>query len=248
MSTAEIASDWTDPGDDFLVSQRNYDGSIMDGFTTASEKNPLFNGGQPQTGYGTITDFDRSLDQNRSNIDLNFAELKIWTAASSNEAGAYGELLSHSDLGLASLNLNETPAWAEKPLVATQLASNFTLDDGRSRVLAPPMATPSVAPSEMQIGVLDLVDAMAAFGNGLADQSDPQHSNASGDTALQTKTAAFVSHNTTSQLAQALSQFDANGNAVLGLAGQNNAVTGLTASDSTKPTDNGAGLLAVGKG
>ncbi len=230
MSNTEIEAGWIDPGDAFLVSPRNHDGGTRNASTAAIEATPLFSADQPLNGYESITDIDRVLDQGRSHVDLNFADLKIWTATASNETSAYGEVLLQPVQLLASQQLNDT------------------LDDGRTRALAPVTAMLSVTPSEMQIGVLSLVDAMAAFGNGLADQSGDPQSASEAPPALQTSASVFVSHNTTSQLVQALRQFDANGNAITSQSGQHTAVNGLAATDSGKPADNSSGLLAVGRG
>jgi hypothetical protein len=221
MSTTAIDAGWIDPGDAFLVSLRNYHGNTTDAFTIAIEANPLFSANQPLSGYEAITDIDRVLDQGRSNVDLNFADLKIWTATASNETSAFGEVLLQPEHELASQQLNGT------------------LDGGRNRLLAP---------SEIQMGVLSLVDAMAAFGNGLADQRSDPHPVSETSHGLQSSAAVFVSPNTTSQLVHALRQFDANGNAITGQSGQHTAVNGLAATDSGKPADNSGGLLAVGRG
>ena len=230
MSTTEIEAGWIDPGDAFLVSLRNHDGRTRDAFTAAIEATPFFSGNPPQNGYEAITNIDGVLDQGRSNVDLNFADLKIWTATASHETSAYGDVLLQPDQVLTSQQLNDT------------------LDDGRTRALAPATAMLSVTPSELQMGVLSLVDAMAAFGNGLADQGGEPHPVSESSHALQTSASVFVSPNTTSQLVQALRQFDANGNAITGQSGQHTAVNGLAATDSGKPADNSGGLLAVGRG
>jgi hypothetical protein len=100
----------------------------------------------------------------------------------------------------------------------------------------------------MQMGVFGLVDAMAAFGQTHANRKFDLYEEAGSATPLERARAATVGNSTASQLAQALSQFDANGRPVLNLASQQTTVAGLTANDSGKLADNTAGLLTVGKG
>ena len=160
-----------------------------------------------------------------------------------------------------SLDLNATPTSSKDNGNTIGLVSSYQTSDGHTQALAdvwfvadkPTAASQApavltVTPTDMQMGVFGLVEAMAAFGQNHANRKFDLYEEAGSATPLERARAATVSNSTASHLAQALSQFDANGRPVLTLASQQTTVAGLTANDSGKLADNTAGLLTVGKG
>ncbi len=93
----------------------------------------------------------------------------------------------------------------------------------------------------MQAGVYGLVDAMAAFGQRHANKPFELYE-AQGDSSdQQSRVAGSASLNTTSQLVQALRQFDANGNPI---SQASHTVAALAGADSHKPPES-TGVLAI---
>jgi hypothetical protein len=149
------------------------------------------------------------------------------------------------------------------------LISSYTTSDGEKHLMAdvtfaavnpsaptPTLASPasqksqavlSVEPTVMQQGVASLVDALSSFGQKATFKNDPGLSTDTASTTATSGTRAAITtiSSTTSQLVQALRQFDANGNPIAGPA---NAVNGLNTTDPSKTAANAAGVLAIGRG
>jgi hypothetical protein len=260
-SGQQTATGWIDPGDGFLVLDRNHDGSINDGSELFGDATLLSSGIKARNGYEALADFDTNRDGRISNGDINFADLKIWTDANSNGFNDYGELQSLSDLNIVSLDLNAAPTSTKDNGNTIGLISSYQTNDGRTQALAdvwfvadkptPVSHAPAaltVTPTDMQMGVFGLVDAMAAFGQSHANRKFNLYDEAESATPLERARAATVGSSTASQLAQALSQFDANGRPVLNLPSHQTTAAALTANETGKLADNTAGLLTVGKG
>jgi hypothetical protein len=222
----------------------------------------LSSGKKTSNGYEALAELDSNLDGRISSADINFADLKVWTDTNSNGITDAGELLAMQDLGIVSLDLQATSTTVKDNGNTIGLVSSFEDASGNNRTLADvwfvtdkqntAAATPNqiltVEPTPMQAGVFGLVDAMAAFVESGAAKNfdlygDGTQATASAQTAATGGASLFSS---TSQLAQALSQFDANGKPVRLVAAEP-VVAELTLTDS-KPRDSANGFLAIGNG
>jgi hypothetical protein len=225
MTSAANATGWVDPGDGFLSLSRYHDGSISDA------PDP-----RGANGYQVLADMATSHDSHAVSTDIDFADVKVWTAVASNGATDHDKT---AHLVSASTANDRRPpvlvdAWfqADKPLATAATPAPGPL---------------TVAPTEMQMGVADLVAAMTQFGQNPMAKGTDLSSDASG-ADVSRATASVGASNLTSQLVQALRQFDSYGNPVLPHAGQRSTVSGLAEYDTGKPADNIAGMLTVGKG
>ena len=258
----QVATGWTDPGDGFLVLDRNHDGLINDGTELFGDSTFLANGKKANDGYQALADMDSNHDGFISNTDINFADLKVWTDTNSNGITDAGELLTLQDLGVVSLDVNATPTSTKDNGNTLGLVSNYQTNDGNTHTLAdvwfvadkPKAASaittpnlPPIAPTEMQMGVTSLVDALASYGHHHIIRKLDMYADEGNEAFPRTASPVSMS-STTNQLVQALSQFDANGNQVVGQNNQQSTIAGLAATDPNKQTDSTAGLLTVGKG
>ena len=225
MTTAANASGWVDPGDGFLSLSRHHDGSISD----APDQ-------RGANGYHVLADIATSHDVHAVHTDIDLANVKVWTAMASN--GAIEHDTSAPLVSASTANDRRPPVLAE---------AWFQTDKPLSTAAKPAPSPLTVAPTEMQLGVADLVAAMTQFGQNPMVKGSDHSSNASCADVMRA-TASVGSSNVTSQLVQALSQFDANGNTVLRHAGQRSTVAGLANYDTDKPANHSAGMLTVGKG
>lgn len=254
---------WADPGDGFLVLDRNHDGKINDGSELFGDATLRTNGQKATDGYAALADLDSNRDGQISLGDINFADLKIWTDSNSNGVSDPDELHALSDYAITSLNLATTSTTNLENGNVVGLVSNYQTDDRQTHGMADvwfqadrnkavlaataPQAMLSIEPTPMQMGVAGLVDAMASYGHHRADRKLDFYADEVDDATL--RTAAPVNRSsTTNQLVQVLSQFDANGNQIMGQNSRQNAVASLTATDPSQPPDNTAGLLTIGKG
>jgi hypothetical protein len=260
-SGQKTATGWADPGDGFLVLDRNHDGTINDGSELFGDATWLSSGKKAANGYEALADLDSNLDGRISNSDINYADLRVWTDANSNGVTDAGELHTLQDLNILGLDLLATSTSINDNGNTVGLISSFEDREGNRRTMADvwfitdkPSAVAvdspmlAVEPTPLQAGVYGLVDAMAAFG-----QSD-SFKNLEMDAKAQTAASGFQSGNSggltlssaANQLAQALSQFDSNGQPV-SLAAAEQTLLGLSSTDGRPrgPTD---GLLAVGNG
>jgi hypothetical protein len=165
-------------------------------------------------------------------------------------------------MGIAKLDLQATSTSLKDNGNTVGLVSSFEDREGNLRTMAdvwfvtdkqsatpgapPPILT--VEPTPLQAGVFGLVDAMAAFGRGETSQSFGITADAPVVAAgVQADNSARLTlSSTASQLAQALSQFDANGRPVALVAAEQ-TLLGLAPTDA-KPRDPAAGLLFEGNG
>ena len=225
MTPAANATGWADPGDGFLNLSRHHDGSISDAADPRGAN-----------GYQMLADMATSHDSHAVSTDIDFADVKVWTAVASNGA---------KDQDSAAHLFSASTANDRRPPV---LADAWFQTDKPLEAAATPAPGPlTVASSEMQMGVADLVAAMTQFGqNPMAKGTDLSSDAIAADVSR--ATASVGASNLTSQLVQALSQFDSYGNPVLQHAGQRSTVSGLAEYDTGKPADKIAGMLTVGKG
>lgn len=236
MTEAASVTGWTDPGDGFLVLKRKHDGSVDHGSERLVDATLLPGDNNASSGYQLLSDLGTGYDSRPINTDINFADLKVWTALASDGTG------DSYDAGTIGLVSSDPFKNRQLPVLA-----DVWLPSDKPQHTAATRSELTVAPTDMQLDVAGLVDAMAHFGNNpLLKGADVSADG--GDTAVLRTTAPVVASNLTRQLVLALSQFDANGNAVLGQATQQNTFSGLTESDPSKPPHNTAGLLTVGKG
>ena len=172
---------------------------------------------------------------------------------------------SLSDLGIVSLDLNATPGSTKDNGNTVGLVSSYQTDDNQTHTLAdvwfvadrpkPEVQAAAVAPgvlsatpTEMQMGVFGLVDAMSTFKRFHANKKFDLYEESIDPQILQGVKAGFPLSSTINQMVLALSQFDANGNQIMGQNIQQNAVSALTAPDSSKRPGNTVALLAIGNG
>ena len=257
----QIATGWTDPGDGFLVLDRNHDGTINDGSELFGDATWLSDGNKASNGYEALAELDSNLDGQISNSDFNFADLRVWTDANSNGLTDSGELLSLQDMGIASLDLQATSTSFKDNGNSVGLVSSYQDREGNSHTMADvwfvtdkPNATAAASPiltvetTALQAGVFGLVDAMAAFGQSEASRNFDINAHAPNVTAsLQSGSASGQSlSGAATQLAQALSQFDANGRPVTLVAAEQTPLSlKHTGSKQRDPTD---GFLAMDNG
>ena len=94
-----IKSGWLSSGDAFLVVDGNGNGRIDD-------VGEMFGGNSAGLGFAKLAGFDSNGDGLVDSQDARFAELKVWRDANSNQITDQGELLSLSEVGLASLKVS----------------------------------------------------------------------------------------------------------------------------------------------
>ena len=262
-SGQQTATGWTDPGDGFLVLDRNHDGSISDGSELFGDSTLMSSGKRASNGYEALAELDSDHNGRISRSDINFAELKVWTDTNSNGLTDAGELFTLQEMGIESLDLQATSTAIKENGNTIGLVSSFEDTSGTSRTMADvwfvtdkqnvtataakPILT--VEPTPMQAGVFGLVDAMAAFGQSEASRNFDLYGDgfkaAASVNSIDRIDKATLSHSTT-HLAQALSQFDANGRPLTRNA-TDRTLMGLAQSDE-KPRDPANGFLAIGNG
>jgi hypothetical protein len=241
---------------------RNHDGSINNGSELFGDSTVMTNGQKARDGYEALAELDTNYDGLISNEDINFSNLKIWTDTNSNGSSDTGELHALADLGIWNLDLNAVPTQTRDNGNTVGLVSSYQTRDGNTHTMADvwfvaekdrasataALSQPilEVEPTPLQMGVASMVDAMAGFGQKHTYQTETVFGgdDASASGPLQSATSGYAVANT-SQLVQALRQFDANGNLVSS-NGQQDAVASLSPTDTKRLSLAASGQLAVG--
>ena len=211
----KVQTGWVSGGDGLLVLDRNGDGSINGGGELFGEATVLSNGDKAKTGYEALADLDSNADGVISQGDTAFDQLQVWVDGNSDGISQAGELFALKDLGITELNLNaiSTPTQDNGNIIG--LNSSYQTADGQSHEMADVWFLTGK--------VNNLVQAMSSYGeSGGTSNALPV------DPASQTGSSAS---GTVGQLVGVMSQYDPNGQPLLGNA------PGAAPATLTQPID-----------
>ena len=197
---------WVAPTDGLLVRDLNQDGIIQDGSELFGSSTVLPDGQTAQDGYQALKALDDNADGVLDSRDAAFASLQVWVDSDSDAFTDAGELKSLTDLNIASLNLQAQVGTAVDQGNLLGLVSSYQATDGTQHAMADVWL--QVKPEDLRKNVTQMAQALAEL-EGSADVF------ASAATPVQGPDAAASLQAPLSQpvstMAQALAQFDANG-------------------------------------
>jgi len=197
---------WVAPSDGLLVRDLDSDGIIQDGSELFGSATVLPDGQTAQDGYQALRALDTNQDGVLDSRDTAFASLQVWVDSDSDAFTDAGELKSLADLNIASLSLQAQAGSTLDQGNLVGLVSNYQTTDGAQHAMADVWL--QVNPDDLRKNVNQMTQALAE----MAGDGDVFATNAMpvGDAVmapcLQTPLAQPVS-----TMAQALAQFDANG-------------------------------------
>ena len=102
----KIKTGWVSSSDGLLVLDRNQDGQINDGAELFGTSTILANGQKASDGYAALREFDTNHDGLISNLDADYADLRVWVDANSDAVVDAGELNALSAMDVAKISLN----------------------------------------------------------------------------------------------------------------------------------------------
>jgi len=123
---------WVARGDGLLVRDLNRDGIINDGGELFGEGTKLLDGTKAKDGYVALRALDSNLDGVIDANDSEFSQLMVWIDRNGDARTNQGELMSLSDLGIASLSLDAKASSEVNNGNLIGLMGSFTSTDGRT--------------------------------------------------------------------------------------------------------------------
>ena len=122
---------WVLSDDAFLVLDKNGNGSIDNGRELFGDSTIKSNGQTAADGFDALADLDSNADGKISNLDAQFANLRLWRDLNQDGISQTGELFTLSTLNIASINVAKT-ANSQTLTNGNQIADlgTFTKTDG----------------------------------------------------------------------------------------------------------------------
>jgi hypothetical protein len=99
---------WVNADDGLLVLDRDGNGTIDSGRELFGDNTIKSNGERAKNGFDALADFDLNADGKIDALDDVFANLRIWRDLNQDGISQSEELLTLSDLNIASINLQNT--------------------------------------------------------------------------------------------------------------------------------------------
>jgi hypothetical protein len=197
----KVATGWVTGGDGLLVLDRNGDGTVNSGSELFGQATLLANGERAATGYEALADLDSNSDGVINASDAQFQQLQVWVDGNSDGVSQRAELLKLQDLGITELSLNakSTPTFNNGNIIG--MDSSFTTADGSSHAMGDVWF--------MTHKVSDMVQAMSSYDTT---------SSAGGNSLPVDAAPAGAGTANVGQLVGVLSQYDPNGQPLLGNA------------------------------
>jgi len=128
---AELTS-WMMPGDGLLVQDLNLDGKIVTGRELFGNHTLRANGSLASDGFEALRDLDNNKDGRLNEFDLAWKQLQVWKDNNSNASVDPGELISLSEAGVSSLNLNSiTSPFVDSGGNQHRLIGSFVTSQGK---------------------------------------------------------------------------------------------------------------------
>ena len=194
---------WVAPQDGLLVRDLNMNGLIDDGRELFGSSTRLSSGSVAQDGYQALKDLDSNADNVLDAQDTAFASLQVWVDVNSDGVTEAGELKSLGDLQIKSLDLQAKASQRTDQGNLVGLVSGYQTQDGAKHEMADVWLQVSEEPLST---VSQLTQALAE----LSEQAD------AGTTQVKLDNSALLdgmasTGSTATTMAQALAQFDANG-------------------------------------
>jgi hypothetical protein len=122
--------------DGLLVLDRNSDGAINDGSELFGSSTTLGNGQRATDGYQALRELDSDHDNQITQDDAAFADLRVWVDANTDGISTDAELRSLSDLGITKLNLDATVDGTVDNGNLVGLRSSYETSDGNTHAAA----------------------------------------------------------------------------------------------------------------
>ncbi|HVR51429.1 MAG TPA: heme utilization protein, partial [Pseudorhodoferax sp.] len=213
-----VQTGWVSRGDGLLVLDRNGDGTINDGSELFGTSTRLANGETAADGYAALRELDSNGDGVLNADDAAFADLRLWVDADSDGVSQSGELRRLSDYNIASINLNARAELSKDNGNLVGLVSSYETTDGATHAAADvwfvaQRATAETAQAgDLRTQVGSLAEAIGSFDSDEAWNTAPQ---AAADPAT-AAAARSATQGVVVGMADAMRQFDANGNPVAG--------------------------------
>jgi hypothetical protein len=131
-----INTGWVAQGTGLLVNLADLgsNSNVTNGSELFGNATLLSNGQVATTGYQALAEMDTNGDGKITSADKGFANLAVWVNAS--DSSAPQELLTLSQLGIASLNLNATASTDTSNGNLVGLISSYTLSNGQTYEMA----------------------------------------------------------------------------------------------------------------
>jgi hypothetical protein len=243
---------WITPGEGFLVNLPTGATTITNGSELFGTATVLPNGQTAPDGFAALSAFDQNGNGVINASDPIFNQLQVWVDTGTNGTTPTGSLFTLSQLNIQSLNLSATVAGQSNNGNTIGLVSSYTTTDGKTHELADVWLASSSGTGST---VAQLTQALSQYAaSGSAAQTSGLNSVASASTSSVAGVAGVASASSatsasTSVLANALSQYDANGQLVSAAATTQVASTtatsatsqlmGQTSSTQTTVTKNG---------
>ena len=122
---------WVLSDDAFLVLDKNGNGSIDNGRELFGDSTIKSNGQTAADGFDALADLDSNLDGKISNLDAQFAHLRLWRDLNQDGISQSGELFTLTQLNISSINVTKT-ANSQTLANGNQIADlgTFTKTDG----------------------------------------------------------------------------------------------------------------------
>jgi hypothetical protein len=121
---------WVDKNDGLLVLDKNHNGIIDNGNELFGNNTQLANGQTATDGFTALADIDSNHDGKIDSLDAQFNNLRIWQDANSNGITDAGELLTLTQAGIKSLNVNYNNTASNNNGNTDQQQGQFTKTDG----------------------------------------------------------------------------------------------------------------------
>ena len=254
-----VSTGWVSGGDGLLVIDRNHDGVINDGGELFGTSTLLSNGQKAANGYAALNAMDTNADGLISSADAGWADLKIWVDGNSDGVTQAGEMRTLDSLGITKLDLSATtsPTMNNGNLVG--MISNYQTTDGTQHEMADvwfainqnqsanaAVTPPVVVAGDLASRVSGMSQMIASFNESLSgapSSSGTPRIDSPPNTATVVGVAGMAVN--VGGMADALKQFDQNGN----LVGVSTIVQSVPTVPALTPIPNSAssGILASGK-
>jgi hypothetical protein len=210
---------WITPGEGFLV-------ELPAGATTISNGSELFgsatvlpNGQTAANGFAALSAFASNGKDVITSSDPIFNQLQVWVdtgVGGANGTTPTGTLLTLAELNIQSLNLNATAVNQASNGNTIGLISSFTTTDGKTHEMADVWLTSAAATTSAPSTINQLSNALSQY---VATGATTGQNSGVGPLGAEPATnAANMQSNTSTVLASALSQYNANGQLIANTA------------------------------
>ena len=221
---------WITPGEGFLVDLPSGATTITNGSELFGTATMLPNGQQAPNGFAALSIFDQNKSGSIDSSDPIFNQLQVWVDTGINAGTPTGSLFTLDELNIQSLNLNAKVADITNNANTIGLISSYTTKDGQTHELADVWLASTAGTGDSINLLTNALNQYSSSGSvavglnsGVINQESSSvggssnnninitASNANYPNATLTNTTNIATTNSAALLANALSQYNANG-------------------------------------